>query len=113
MKHAEHLDYFLDIEEETGVTPEPLLTRPELPRHLLGIYEIFLLLSAGRGYGMAGIQPIASVDILAAGAIVEPEEPTRFFRVIRELDALVLSLAAKKAESKRKSSDSKSGKSRR
>lgn len=61
---------------------------------------------------MAGIQPIATVEILAASAIVEPEDPMRFLRVIRELDALVLSHVAKKTSAKRKSSESK-GKNRR
>lgn len=80
--------------------------------------EAFYLLSAGRQYGMAAPQPIATSDILALAPHFEPEEsitgdgPPRFLRVIRQLDALLLADAARRAESRTAAAEKKKPKPR-
>jgi hypothetical protein len=104
LKYGEHLEYFREIEEETGVTPEPLENRPEVPRHLAGTIEAFWLLSGGRPPGFGGPGGIPTADIIAIAPLFEPDDPLRFLRVIRKLDALLLAHLAKKAEEERKRS---------
>lgn len=99
MKFGGDLEYFLDIEEATGETPEPLLLMPELPGHLETIYEVFSLLSSCRGHtGFGTILPIPASDILAAADLIEPGDPLRFFRVMKRLDAVVMEHAAREAK---------------
>jgi hypothetical protein len=71
-------------------------------QHLAPIYEAFWLLSATRSSGFGTVNPISVVDALALSDLIEPDDPLRFLRVIREIDALFLKHLAEDRERKAK-----------
>lgn len=78
------------VEEQTGVTPEPLLKRPEplspTEQDTLNHYH---LLAASRPIGMGAISGITTTDILNLARSAGFREAW-FLRVIRQLDGVFL-----------------------
>lgn len=86
----------LDLEdraEETGIVPQALAMKPDLPKHLEIVREAFWLLSRQRGYqvGMGGlaVQPLTIVDCLALAATLGIDG-IYFLRVIGPADGLYI-----------------------
>ena len=105
LRFGDSFDYLLEIERDTGVTPEPLQSLPSVPPHLSLTWETFLLLSRSRPLGFGAIGGISTADIMAVAPCVAPENPVSFLRVIRAMDAIILEdfERASREQSKKKS----------
>lgn len=60
MQWGEHLQFFLDIQEETGETPTALQSRPDLDEGDYDIWSGYAMLARNSAQG--GVIPLAEID---------------------------------------------------
>jgi hypothetical protein len=94
------LEFLLDLAREQGVTPEPLLNRPELPEALWPVYNAFIILNRARGGNMAGEQPLRVSEMAAYFSLLgetNTEALGLYLRLLSDMDSEYLAHQAKKA----------------
>lgn len=82
--------------------PQGLLNRPGIEQANIFYLEAFEVLSASRGYGMAGALPVNLADITAYCWLFEIsglEERSKFVRYMQHLDCIFLTLQSDVQES--------------
>lgn len=90
---GEHVKAFELQAKKTGVTPNPLKTRPRLLTVDAGYYNAFSCLSRARQSGHAGSQPIPISEIKSYCELVgiaSREQRSKYLSLVQELDQLCL-----------------------
>ena len=93
----------LEIQEATGLVPDALAKRPELPPALGWYLSAFYAASRGRSIHMGGAGPIPPSEILASmqlRGVEAPEERAWFERVMALLDGVYMDHQEKVSRSK-------------
>jgi hypothetical protein len=101
LQWGKELDFLQEVWREMGVMPPALASRPKLPSKYRWVLLTFYDISGGRGYGMAGPQPLQAAEVLAycqLHGITGVEARERIFRFMRILDPVYLTVAHKQME---------------
>ena len=84
---------------ERGIISVALLNKPELPGHLVPVYNAFTILNRTRGSNMAGEQPIKVSEVVAYLSVIGetcPERRARLMRLVVAMDGTYLAHQSKK-----------------
>lgn len=83
-------EHLMQVEKQLGFTPDGLKNTHVFPWVLRNVWAAFCDLSASRGSGATGLNPISFGDIKAWSDITNTPISPREVSVIKELDKLYL-----------------------
>lgn len=103
---GQKIDTLLAFQEQSGITPRALLTRPVIPIELQFAWSVFSELSSYRlPSGMGGHSSIQLSEFLAYAGLWQfsRDEMQDVWALVHKIDSIWLEIIAKRAESETKS----------